>query len=259
MRKLLIFLFLLSSIGCYCQIDRLSVYFYPSFIDRADVVIEKKESGYSVTISNGKIYEECSLKEASLSDLQYFFVDYFNQKHIIDSIGYAYKQELAKKGTFIIHLDGITVNGYLVDKYGERWFAFKSPNNGTIDHMFMVVLFKLLNSTFKKSETVKYVERLGNSFDVGLGLKKLSERPLKYKLYGSLSSDYENELLDFFSKLPTDKKIIFDFSNISFIDANIYKSFKSIYDLNPKIKWINCSDFLKEKLLLAGIKLKSIK
>lgn len=253
MKRLLILLFLLSTLDSFSQINSLTVDFSPSFIEKSKLSIVKEISEYSITIQNSKIDDTWFLADFTLQELQLLFVDYFRLKYSLDSIKNAEEREMALRNEHRVTLDGISVKGVLVDNFGARVFDFHSPGKGTIDHKLMSVLFKLMYIAFTKPETINYLEQLEGYFSFGLGFKKLKESPLTYKIYESISSDEEKELLDFFRGLPTDKKIYFDMSNFNRMGTMFYKSFKTLCQRNRDIYWLNCSDATKKQLTDAGI------
>lgn len=259
MKRLLILLFLLSTLDCYSQINSLTVDFAPSFIESSKLSIVKEIFEYSITIQNSNINETWFFADSSLIDLQLLFVDYFRLKYSLDSIKKTEERDLALRGLITVPLDGISVKGVLVDNIGEKVFDFYSPEKGTINLKFMSVLFKLMYSTFTKPETIYYLEQLEDYFAFGLLLRKLNESPLTYKIYGSISSDDEKKLSDFFRGLPTDKEIYFDMSNFNGMGSMFYESFKTLCQINRNIFWINCSDATKEQLTNAGIMPTSIR
>lgn len=253
MKRPLILLFLFSTLDCFSQINSLTVDFSPSFIEKSRLSINKENPEYSITIQNSKINETCFLTDSSLLDLQLLFVDYFRLKYSLDSIKNTEEREMALRGECRVTLDGISVKGVLVDNVGDRVFDFSSPRKGTIDHILMVDLYKLMYKAFTKPETIKYLEQLEGYFAFGLGLRKLKESPLTYKIYGSISSDEEKELSDFFRGLPTDKEIYFDMSNFNGMGTMLYDDFYALCDKNKEIYWIDCSDSAKKHLAKAGI------
>lgn len=259
MKRLLILIFLFSTLDCFSQINSLTVDFAPSFIEKSRLSINKENPEYSITIQNSKINETWFLADSSLLDLQLLFVDYFKLKYSFDSIKKTEEREMALRGEHRVMLDGIYVKGVLVDYVGDRVFDFSSPRKGTIDHNLMVVLYKLMYKAFTKPETINYLEQLEGYFDFGLGLRKLKESPLTYKIYGSISSDEEKELLDFFRGLPNDKEIYFDMSNFNRMGTMFYESFKNLCQRNREIYWMNCSVSAKKQLTDAGIVSTSIR
>lgn len=255
MKKLLIFVFLLSTIDSYCQMSSLTVDFYPSFIEGCQLKISKDNSNYSVAISNAKINEVGIVPDSLMSDLKLFFDDYFRLKYTLDSIKKVEEQRNRDNSNFvdIVGLDGITVKGVLVDKSTEKSFRFRSPGRGSIDNDLISKLFNLMNTSFSKSETIVYLEQLEDYFSLGLRLKKLKEDPLTYKLYGFITSNEEKELLDFFDSLPTDKEICIDMSNFDGMDKMFYDDIKTLCSRNQRIYWMNCSDPAKKDLTNAGV------
>jgi hypothetical protein len=164
MKKLLIFMLLLTSMGCFGQFKKLKVIFAPSFLEYSNVVIVPRKAGYSLTISNNSLQETCRLDDASMAELNRFLVDYNQKKLTEDSIENARLQEMWAKGGGEITLDGIGVSISLVDKKGTTSISVKNPKKGSIDQAFMRILFKLMNDTFKYPQTVNYVEELEGYF-----------------------------------------------------------------------------------------------
>lgn len=200
-----------------------------------------------------KINEKGILADSLISDLKLNLVDYFEQKFTLDSIEKIKELEKGKNAVQILELDGIGVEGVLVDNYNERSFNFRTPHRGSNDQKLISTLFKLMYKTFIKPETINYLEQLESYFPFGLGLKKLNESPLTYKIYGSITSNEADELSDFFRKLPIGKEIYFDMSNFNGMGSMYYESFKALYQRNRNIYWINCSDAAKKHLTKAGI------
>src|SRR5574344_2464765 len=97
MKKLLIFVFLLSTIDSYCQMSSLTVDFYPSFTEGCQLKISKDNSNFSVAISNAKINEVGIVPDSLMSDLKLFFDDYFRLKFTYDSIKKVEEEELFEK------------------------------------------------------------------------------------------------------------------------------------------------------------------
>lgn len=168
MKKHLILLFLLTSIGCFGQFTKLTVRFSPSFMDYSNVVIVKENRGYVLTINNNSIQETCQLDEASIADFNRFMVDYNQKKVTEDSIENARLREMWARGEHMIFVDGIGVSIFMVDKKVTTTFSASNPQKGSIDQAFMRNLFKLMNATFKKPETVNYVEDLESYFYLGI-------------------------------------------------------------------------------------------
>jgi hypothetical protein len=106
---------------------------------------------------------------------------------------------------------------------------------------------------FKEKETLYYIEKLECYFDLGLGLKKLNNSPLTYKLYGVINKNNENDLITFFEILPSDKKIYIDMSCVYDINSLLYDDFLKLSKTHQKLKWINCNK--KSKAILKRAKI----
>lgn len=183
MNRLLILFFLLCTMDCFSQISSSTVDFSPSFIDGSHLSIAKENSKYSMTIIHNGISEKGILADSLLTNLQLIFVEYFKQKCTLDSIKKIEELEMAKNGVHIVELDGIGVEGVLLDNYNKRSFSFRTPQRGSNDQMLISTLFKLMFNTFNNPETINYLEQLKGYFPFGVGLKELSESPFRNGWY----------------------------------------------------------------------------
>jgi len=264
MKKLLIFLFLLTTVSCFGQMKSLTIDFAPSFMEKSQVLIENISSIYTITIMNSKINETHYLSESLVAELNQFLADYPQKKVIEDSLlrvrileekNKSIDNELQKriKGLDIVSTsDGIGVWVNLVDRNGSKTYKLENPIiKGTIDETFIKLIFKLMNQSFWNYQTETYVEKLEGYFSLGLGVKIQSNS--NYKLYGRITSNEAKELNEFFDKLPSDKPLYFDMQNFEWMDTMFYPSFKSLCDRNPKITWSGCSDKVKQQFKEAGI------
>lgn len=267
MKKLLIFLFLLTTVSCFGQIKELRVDFAPSFMEKSQVYIENINSIYTMTITNSTINETHYVSESLMAELNQFLADYPQKKVIDDSLirvrnhEEMIKQrqtmkkelvELLEKIDIVATSDGIGVWVNVVDKNGSKTYKMENPIiKGTINDTFMKLIFKLMNQSFWDYQTETYVEKLEGYFPFGLGVKKQDNS--NYKLYGWITSNEEKELNDFFAQLPSDKPLYFNMQNFEGMDKMFYPSFKSLCDRNPKITWSGCSDKVKQQLKEAGI------
>jgi hypothetical protein len=96
-----------------------------------------------------------------------------------------------------------------------------------------------MNTAFKDEKTINYIEQLEQYFPHQLGLKKLSDKPLKYKLYGDISSDDSSELESFFESLPHNRDTFIDVSNFGGMGTMFYDDIKDYCDKNKRIYWVN--------------------
>lgn len=207
MKRLLILVFLLCTMDCFSQISRLTVDFSPSFIEGSHLSIVNENSKYSMTITHNGISEKGILADSLLTDLQLFFIDYFKQKFTLDSIKEIEELEMEKSGVHIMELDGIGVEGMMVDNHNKWSFNFRTPQGGSNDQKLISKLYKLMYNTFNKPETINYLEQLKSYFPFGVGLSS----PFRYGwYYKHLKSMNEPILYD-----KTDKNLkVFRYTNL---------------------------------------------
>lgn len=175
MKKQLIFLFLLTSMGCFGQFTKLTVSFSPSFIDKSQVLIEKNNDSYSLSISNSTINEKRVITESSMAELQQLFANYAITKRTEDSLEtvrvkkvmeenekYAKESGVPALSAHEITTDGMCVSIEVVDKKGTTSLFTCNPKRGTINYRLTSALFALMRSTFQKPETITYLYELGS-------------------------------------------------------------------------------------------------
>jgi hypothetical protein len=260
--------FLFISLFCFGQVRSgdymLKLNFYPSFLDPSEIVIkaERDSAFLGLLVYKYRTKELVNRKEliipsGRLISLKEFFKTYkFKIKNNIDAVGthnefihgdsvLAYDIEM---GT-----DGITVSGSFEQNNSNNKLEFWSPKKETQNAKLMVLLFDLLDITFTDKKSIDYAEQLQQYFPHRLGLKKLSDKPLTYKLYGDISSDDEEELYTFLQKLPKRKRVIIDMSNFSGMAGMFYDAFEEYCAKNKNIYWLNPSDYGLLQLYKSGI------
>jgi len=252
---LIMFIFIVrTSLGQSKPIDyELAIGFVPSFISASELIITAKgDSGFL----NIRIYKNYKTKETSieckttipssgLMALTNFLKTYkFQIKSSIDTVG-CHKEFVHGDSVLVYDInvgsDGIDVKGIFTQNSTMKKFAFWSPENGTKNADLMVVVFNLLDNAFTDQKLINYFERLEQYFPHKLGLKKLSDHPLTYKLFGDISEREEDELNNFLEHLPTHRKIIIDLSNLSGMGTMFYDEFNQYCANNRNIYWLNPS------------------
>lgn len=247
----------LISVNSFGQFDKLTVDFYPSFITNSTLTIKKKSNGFTIQLHADKIKEKSFTIDSNLVELDSFLVDYrFKHKGAIDTIGE--EKKIEDGDTVVSYLlsfgtDGINVYGKLKNVNDEKTFKFWSPDSGDKNHELIEILFKLMYEQFKSQESINYLEQLEQYFDFGLGLRKLNDNPLTYKLYGSISSNELEELYVFFDSLPIDKVVNIDMSNFNGMGTMFDEDFLELSETHDLIRWVNCSEGAKRTLKRAGI------
>jgi hypothetical protein len=154
----------------------------------------------------------------------------------------------------IMGSDGIIVRGIFDQNKTIRKFEFWSPNKGTANDELSKILLDILYAAFRDETSVQYFELLEQYFPHGLGLKKISDVPLKYKLYGSIDNDDDSALENFFESLPHDKKTFIDMSNFWGRGTMYDDTIEDYVKANKKIYWVNPTDPALRHLYDAGVR-----
>jgi hypothetical protein len=251
------------AINCNSQIFSFKTEFQPSFIPSSILTIQDNGKKCIVSIKSKSFSEKCEINGSKLVDIINFLNHYkFKIKGSIDTLGTFTEIENGDTITYYslnAGTDGIDVNGQLVCDKITKEFKFWSPRKGTDNDSLIVLLFDLMNDNLKNDKTMNYIEQLEQYFNFGLGVKKISENPLTFKLYGSISVNEESELNEFIYSLPKDKEIYFDMSNFNGMGTRFYTTFKSLCDTNKLIYWIDCSNGAIKQLNEIGIDKSRIK
>ncbi len=258
MRTLLQIGFLLASISSFAQFDKLTIEFHPSFIENSTLAIEKQSDEFVMTIETESIEESVMVSKSNLTQLDSLLSVYnFEHKGAIDTIGY---EKVIENGDTVVYYqlsmgcDGIDVYGKLVKANSEKTFKFWSPDKEDKNHELIQILFGIMYKQFDNQNTTNYMELLEQYFDFGLGLRKLNDNPLTYKLYGTISSNELEELYAFFESLPIDERVYIDMSNFNGMGTMFDEDFLELSESHKLITWINCSVSAKQTLKRAEIK-----
>jgi hypothetical protein len=230
----------------------LNLKFVPSFLTPAELSIEAKgDSG----VLDLRIYKNYRMKEISgenkviipvskLTALTSFLKTYkFRIRNSTDTVG-SHREFINGDSVLVYDIergnDGITVEGLFNQNSMMNKFAFWSPEKGSNAELIAIVI-NLIDNLFQDQKIEDYIEQLQQYFPHKLGLKKLSDEPLTYKLFGSISAIEANEFYAFLKQLPFRSKVIIDLSNYSGMGTMFYDAFDE-YNINRKnIYWLNPS------------------
>lgn len=139
-------------------------------------------------------------------------------------------------------IDGIVVSGKYQAGTKEKEFEVWSPDEEYVTHDLVLELFEIITRNFQCDTVVNYMESIEKYFDFGLGLKKTSNEPAIFKLYGSLTSAHEQEIIDFFSKIPKDKNVTIDLTNLAGMGTMYYSIIGDLIAEYDKLYWnVDCN------------------
>lgn len=258
------FLFFLQA-SCLAQSAflqyNLEMGFFPSFLVSSSLsIISNADSCLiSFTYNNANNghhnTERALLNPNDLDSLNNFLENYkFRVTGSIDTIG---SHKILLKGDSVTFYDirsgtdGINVNGKFTTTNGSRKFTFWSPDKGTENAKLMAILFNLMYSHFKTGQIDNYIELLEQYFPHQLGLIKLSEKPLKYKLYGDIPE--LDEFNSFIQSLPLKRDVYIDLSNFLGGGGQFYDDVEDTAAKNKHIYWLNPKVSIAKKLKEAGV------
>jgi hypothetical protein len=276
---------------CLCQNFTLDMEFNPSFIEKSKLTVEKDSNSCFISLNTKSFSERKEISCFEIDSLKDFFKTYdysvktngsskyirhyMDTKILQDTNWVVVKQDTVRKDLrnrlgyifdpdsnkyyyedvmMCTWTDGITVKGQLSNGDTVKKIYFFAPSKGEQNHFLAKLLFELMNQYFKNELTITYIERLEGYFGFGLGLKKLSDRPLTFKIYGVISLAEENDLIVFFDSLPKDRKIFIDMSNFSGMGTHFYENFIELNKTHNNIYWTNCSESVKKELMTLGFK-----
>lgn len=245
MKRLLIILFLGLLAGCsgktskvdktLADVKYFAYYtdFSPSFMPSCRIsIIKKGEIGQLKLIVYNFRDTSRTLRVAYAdsvvlkdSDFNYFF-------NTLDSISL-----MTMKTDSSMGLDGIGVQNTCYQDTIKNTFYFWSPNKGSKEHKIVEAVIGLTRQKFTSMKQQEYFESLEQYFDFGLPCKKISDNPYEVRIYGSLSSNEEQELNKFIKDLPSDRPILIDMTNFEGMGTMYYPLFKSLINRNKNIVW----------------------
>jgi hypothetical protein len=230
----------------------LTLSFAPSFMTSSELSIQVKGDSCIFNIffnksykSQQELFETKAVPASKSKALTSFIKDYmFQPKQKLDTVG---SRKPLIQGDSVtayainIGLDGINVYGTFNQNNVVNKFAFWSPDKGTKNAELIAIVFNLIGNAFTDQKTINYIEQLQQYFPHQLGLKKLSNNPLTYKLFGSISANEKDDLYNFLKHLPLHKKVIIDMSNYSGMGTMFYDDFNQYCANNENIFWLNPS------------------
>jgi hypothetical protein len=150
--------------------------------------------------------------------------------------------------------DGITVYNTISRDSVQNKFHFWSPRKASApqEHKLVEAVLGLARRKFTTQQEQEYFESLEQYFDFGLPCKVTSTNPFEVRMYGSLSSDNEQELTRFVEQLPSDRSILIDMTNFEGMGTMFYPLFQRLLARNPRIVWV-ASKWSQKQLQELGV------
>lgn len=266
MKSILSIFFLLFQTVCFGQAQisdfDLSLQFSPSFIFPSSLTISHRSDTSSAEIIIYNDWDKKTLYQSKrafianedINTIADFLKTYkFRMKGSSDTI--SFRKELIDGDSITVYsgwvgTDGITVKGMYNGGLLPKSFAFWTPFEGSENDQLMGIIFSAMYKSFSDNNVVNYLEELESYFAFSSGIRKISNNPIKYRLYGFLSIRRKTEIKNLIDALPSDQKIIIDLSNFEGMNKIFYPSFKHLKKRNDSVFWIDGTEaghkFLKK-------------
>lgn len=218
MNKLITFILILILFSCSdnTNVEKIEYNFYPAFLSPIAYKIDIN----SKTLSQESIKTEYS----SIYDNRLLSKDYkIKENHLNLFIA---QIEASKLDSSLVHkisvLDGIGFKFNSINKKNDTISLISvSPSRteeNKIDYIILDAFFQLANTTIDDYKGISHVENIQDYFSYGLPIKKMSDSPLEYRVWGSVTGCKTDnpELISFLDSLPNNKPVILDLRNGSF-------------------------------------------
>ena len=245
MKKVIIYIltfFLISCVNKKDDLKEIIIEFYPAFvkptrftIDLRDRTIDQYQYQTSIeyydpdSIKWGDFYAHRVKNKDTL-------IVYYKKTFKINKVDlnkFLQSVNENKLDSNIVHdrivLDGVSFNYNTVNNNNDT-ISLKSVcpnrNENKLDYKYLDAFFELAYTTISDYKGICIVENIQDYFSYGLPIKLISKDPFEYRIWGTISGGRNDnfELLNFLSKLPTDRPVIFDLRNGSFAPA-LYEVF----------------------------------
>jgi hypothetical protein len=208
--------------------------YYPSFMPPCTIsIVAKGKSAhlwlsvfqYRDTVTTLSFANSATLSPA---DLTFFFAK-------LDGVPVLKMGTKEQVGT-----DGITVYNTVSQDSLSNKFKFWSPRKDSSpqEHKLVEAVLGLCQRKFTAPKQQAYFESLEQYFDFGLPCKVTSTTPFEVRIYGSLSSDEEQDLNRFVRALPTAKPILIDVTNFEGMGTMFFPLFQRLLAQNTRVVWV---------------------
>lgn len=216
MKKTLILFFTILPIYLLAQdknIEKVILEFrYFKYLD-TDYTIDFKKNEINCKMK----YKISKNRDSIFSDKTYSFTE--NQfKNFKNELNIKMPDSIISKSESALDGGGFIINYFKkngdVSKLITRNISRKS-NKYHSEFELIDSFFEFIYSVVKDNEGLKILDESYRPYFSGLPIRKISENPLEYKIWGSISGNatWKNDLIPFLENLPKDKCVIIDCDN----------------------------------------------
>jgi hypothetical protein len=226
--------FLISCVSKEENLKEINIEFYPAFV---------KPTKFTIDINNRTIvqyqyqtsimyYDPDSIKWGSFYAHRVKYKDtlivYYKKTFQINKVDlnkFLQSVNENKLDSNIVHdrivLDGVSFKFNTIN-FKNDTFSLTSVcpdrHENKLDYKYLDAFFEFAYATINDYKGVCLIENIQDYFSYGLPIKFISNEPLEYRIWGTISGCRNDnpKLLEFLKQLPIDKPIIFDLRNGSF-------------------------------------------
>lgn len=229
MRNLLIFFLVLTLFSCKSktELKEVQVLFSPSFLYPTKFTIDiENKSIEQYTYQDGYYVKEWIDSTTYKEHRKDTLIIHFQKSYPIDDKilnEFLNKLKRSHLDSTIKHrepmLDGIAFRISKINKVKDTISLtsnFTRRNEKTqIEYKILDPFFDLAYKTIKDYDGICEIENIQDYFSYGLPIKKVNDKLLEYRIWGSISGCREDnvEFLTLLKNLPIDKPVIFDLRN----------------------------------------------
>lgn len=180
----------------------LKVEIWPAFLNKCLFEIKEVESGYRLFLTKDAVSE--------LKDKGKIWIENIPEgKDAEKALEMAVQILTHPTPDNRILLDGVSASVTL----GEMKGKFRSPAEGTPEQAFVAQLFSLARISITDPDCHDYLELLGQYFFEVCPIVAFPEKPYRLKIYGGVSTDFEDILIREAETLKSQPMGILDLSN----------------------------------------------
>ena len=136
-----------------------------------------------------------------------------------------------------IILDGVGLKCTIVADGITKQHEFRCPESGTTELTLVNNFFHVVQEYVHDQSFINYIELIEGYFANNLPVKLFEEKPLRLRIYGSLSTYEKDGMTATINKILGEKEITIDMTNFVSMGTILYECFKPLNSI-PKLTFL---------------------
>jgi hypothetical protein len=136
-----------------------------------------------------------------------------------------------------IILDGVGLKCTIVESGMTNQHEFRCPESGSNELMLVNYFFDLAQKYISEQSFINYIELIEGYFANNLPVKIFEEKPLRLRIYGSLSTYEKEALTAAVNKILGKNELTIDMTNFVGMGTILYECFKPLNNI-PKLNFL---------------------